>query len=239
LTNVTSRNIDRQQSAESPTPMNESLLRVALVDQHRVFVDALVYCLKTEPGIEVVGSADGTEDELAPLYERRPNLVILDADLPLGRAFDIAAEIRRRLEPVRILFLARGVADPLIVQALRVRADGILSRDEPLSQLVHAIRRSHRGEPTFSQAIEERLDFDPVRREFHLRVDQPMKSLTDKQLEILRHLARGETVKAIARKLFLSPKSVDNLKFRMMNKIGVRDKVALALYCVREGLIEP
>src|SRR5262249_10850201 len=69
--------------------MNGSLLRIALVDQQRVFVDALVYCLKTESDIEVVCSADGTEDALSILRDRRPNLVILDADLPRGRAFDV------------------------------------------------------------------------------------------------------------------------------------------------------
>jgi DNA-binding NarL/FixJ family response regulator len=219
--------------------MNEPLLKIALVDQQRVFVDALIYYLKTESDIEVVGSADGDEEAVPSLCAHQPDLVIVDADLPRGRAFDIAADIRRRLESVRILFLTRAVADSLIDQALRVKADGILSRDEPLAQLVHAIRRTNRGEPTFSPAIEKRLNFDPVRGEFRVRVDQPMKDFSDRQLEILRRLARGETVKAIARKLFLSPKSVDNLKFRMMNKIGVRDKVALALYCVREGLIEP
>jgi DNA-binding NarL/FixJ family response regulator len=230
---------DRPGPQEAKAAMIESRLKVAIVDQQRVFVDALIYCLKSEPGIQVVSSAQGTDEQVAALFEGRPDLVILDADLPQGRAFDIAAEIRRGLESVRILFLTRTVADPLIEQALRVKADGILSRDEPLVQLVQAIRRTNNGEPTFSQAVEERLDFDPVRREFHVRVDQPMKGLTDRQLEILRHLARGDTVKAIALKLFLSPKSVDNQKFRIMNKIGVRDKVALALYCVREGLIEP
>jgi len=104
---------------------------------------------------------------------------------------------------------------------------------------VQAIGRAAVGEQTFSPAIAQRLAFDPVRREFQLRVDPPMKGLTDRQLEILRLLARGESVKAVARKLFLSPKSVDNQKFRIMNKIGVRDKVALALYAVREGLIQP
>lgn len=218
--------------------MNEPLLKVAFIDHQRAFIDAVMYCLKSEPDIQIVGSADGTED-ITGLIEHRPDLVILDAELPQGRAFDVAADIRRQLESVRLLFLVRTVADPLIVQALRVGADGILSRDEPLEQLVAAIRRASRGEPTFSNAIEERLDFDPVRQEFHLRIDQPMKEFTDKQLEILRRLARGETVKSIAMKLFLSPKSVDNQKFRMMNKIGVRDKVSLALYCVREGLIQP
>ena len=82
-----------------------------------------------------------------------------------------------------------------------------------------AIRRAGQGEiDVFAGDRRTTGHFDPVRREFHLRVDPPMKGLTDRQLEILRHLARGDSVKAVARKLFLSPKSVDNQKFRIMNK---------------------
>ncbi len=219
--------------------MSGPSIKVAIVDQQRVFVDALVYRLANEAGIQVVGTADDGGEALAPLLKAAPDVVILGAELPQGRAFDIAAEIRRQLSPARIVILTQNVADALIEQALRVKADGILSRDEPLVQLVQAIRRAAAGEPTFSRLVAARLEFDPGRREFHLRVEPPMKGLTDRQVEILRHLARGESVKAVARKLFLSPKSVDNQKFRIMNKIGVRDKVALALFAVREGLIQP
>jgi len=219
--------------------MNGSLLKVALVDQQRVFVDALVYRLENEAGIRVVCTPDADEKGTATLIDSQPDVVVLDAGLPQGRAFDVAAEIRRYLSAARILFLATSAPEAMIEQALRLKADGILSRDEPLVQLVEAIRRAGLGESTFSRAIGARLDFDPVRCEYHLRVDPPMKGLTDRQVEILRHLARGDSVKAVARKLFLSPKSVDNQKFRIMSKIGVRDKVALALYAVREGLIQP
>ncbi len=219
--------------------MNGTLLKVAIVDQQRVFVDALVYRLQNESGIQIVCTADDAGQGSAALIESRPDVVILDADLSQGRAFDIAAEIRRQLSETRILFLMQKVSDSLIDQALRLKAEGILSRDEPLVQLVQAICRAAVRETTYSPTIGARIDFDPVRREFRLRVDPPMKGLTDRQLEILRYLARGDSVKAVARKLFLSPKSVDNQKFRIMSKIGVRDKVALALYAVREGLIQP
>jgi len=126
-------------------------------------------------------------------------------------------------------------SDTLIDQALRLNAEGILSRDEPLLQLVQGIRRSAKGERTFSQSINARIHFDPARRQFRLRVDSPTKRLTNRQLEILRHLARGDTVKSVAHKLFISPKSVDNQKLQIMSKLGVRDKVRLALYAVREG----
>ena len=219
--------------------MNGPVIRVAIVDQQRVFVDALVYRLANEAGIQVAGTAGDAGEAIAPLLSAGPEVVILGAELPQGRAFDIAADFRRQLPPSRIVLLTQSVADALIEQALRVKADGILSRDEPLVELVRAIRRAAAGEPTFSRSVAARLEFDPSRREFRLRVEPPMKGLTDRQVEILRHLARGDSVKAVARKLFLSPKSVDNQKFRIMNKIGVRDKVALALFAVREGLIQP
>ncbi|MGE5194906.1 MAG: LuxR C-terminal-related transcriptional regulator [Deltaproteobacteria bacterium] len=219
--------------------MSGPSIMVAIVDRERVFVDALVYRLENETGIRVACTAEDGAEEIAPLIDSRPEVVILGAELPQGRAFDIAAGIRRQLPPARIVFLMQSVSDALIEQALRVKADGILSRDEPLVQLVQAVRRAAAGEPTFSRSVAARLEFDPLRGELHLRVDPPMRGLTDRQLEILRHLARGDSVKAVAQKLFLSPKSVDNQKFRIMSKIGVRDKVALALFAVREGLIQP
>ncbi|MBI3864443.1 MAG: response regulator transcription factor [Planctomycetia bacterium] len=214
-------------------------LKVAIVDQQRVFADALVYRLQSETDLEVVCSASDGERAIAAVIDSRPNVVVLDAGLSGGVAFDIAAEVRRRLPAARLVFLTHSAADALIDQALRVNADAILSRNEPLADLVQAIRRTAYSEPTFSPGIRSKIDFDPVERQFRLRVDAPTKVLTDRQVEILRYLARGESVKSVARKLFLSPKSVDNQKFRIMSKIGVRDKVSLALYAIREGLIEP
>jgi DNA-binding NarL/FixJ family response regulator len=217
---------------------NGGPIKVAIVDQQRVFVDALVFRLENEPGIQVVSTADAADGAVSPIASR-PGVVILDAELPQGRTFDVAAEVRRNWDGARILFLTRHPGDAFIEQALRIKAEGILSRDEPLVQLVQAIRSAAAGEPTFSRTIADRLEFNSTDRQFRLRAVPPMRGLTDRQLEILRHLARGDSVKAVARKLFLSPKSVDNQKFRIMSKIGVRDKVALALFAVREGLITP
>jgi DNA-binding NarL/FixJ family response regulator len=224
---------------DSTAGRDSEYLRVAILDQQRVFADALVYRLKNEVDIRVVYSAADAAEAAKAIIESRPHVIILDAGLSGGHAFDVAAEIRRQLEGARILFLTQGASDTLIDQALRLNADGILSRDESLQQLILGMRRAAQGERIFSKAIDARIDFDPTRRRFHLRVDPPTKKLTDRQLEILRHLARGDTVKSVARKLFVSPKSVDNQKLQIMSKLGVRDKVRLALYAVREGLITP
>lgn len=219
--------------------MSGPTLHVGIIDQQRIFVDALVYRLESEAGIEVVCAPDDAGLELAPIIASQPDLVILDAELPRSRAFDLACEIRRKVPAVRILFLTQYVNDLIIGEALRQKADGILSRDEPLVSLVRAIRQIGAGETAFSEAIEERLEFNPARRTYRLRVDGGINEFSERQLEILRYLARGESVKDVAQKLLISPKAVDNHKFRIMAKIGVNDKVSLALYAVREGLIRP
>jgi len=219
--------------------MNAHSVSVAIIDRHRIFADALAYRLEREPQIRVVFAAEGFDRGCEPIVASRPDVVILDADLPKGSAFDAAIEIRRALAAVRLVFLTQGASDLTIDQALKAAADGILLRNEPLAELVRAIARAAAGEPSFSRSIAARIDRDPGRRELKLISGEPQNRLTNRQLEILRHLARGDSVKDVARKLLLTPKSVDNQKFRIMSKIGVRDKVSLALYAVREGLIEP
>lgn len=214
-------------------------LKVAVVDQQRVFADALTYRLQREPDLDVVCSADDNLGAPGLVVASQPNVVVLDAELAGGLAFDVAVELRREIASARLVFLTRTAADPLINQALRLNADAILSRGTQLADLIEAVRRTGSPEPMFSPEIKAKITFDPALRQFRLRTDPPIGALTDRQIEILRHLARGESVKAVARKLFLSPKSVDNQKFRIMSKIGVRDKVSLALYAIREGLIQP
>lgn len=217
----------------------ERRLRLGLVEQQRVLIDALSFLLKDEPRIQLVCAAETADAGWEAICKDQPNVVVLDGDLPLGHAFDLAGRIRQKFPESRIVFLTRKPTDVLIDQALRVRADGILSRSDSVMDVVEALHRIGGGARTFSPLVEARLEFDAALCEFRLRNNAASQGLTDRQLEILRHLARGESVKSVARKLFLSPKSVDNQKFRIMHKIGVRDKVSLALFAVREGLIDP
>ncbi|MGQ0637278.1 MAG: LuxR C-terminal-related transcriptional regulator [Planctomycetaceae bacterium] len=215
-------------------------LRIGLLDDQRVLADALCFRLSRESQFQVAFAAETTAAVQAALREKPVDVLLLDAALPLGETFDLAAEVRRDWPATRIAFLVgRHESDALIDQALRLRADGILSRAEPLSCLVVGLAKVGAGKREFSPAIADRLEHDPARGDYRLRGEPASKGLTDRQLEILRHLARGESVKSVARKLLLSPKSVDNQKFRIMHKVGVRDKVSLALFAVREGLIQP
>src|SRR5436309_2677932 len=105
---------------------SSTFLRVAILDQQRVFADALVYRLQNEVDVKVVCSAADSPQAAVAIVENRPHIVILDAELSGGRAFDVGAEIRRQLAEARLLFLTKTASDTLIDQALRLNADGIL-----------------------------------------------------------------------------------------------------------------
>ncbi|MCA9014673.1 MAG: response regulator transcription factor [Planctomycetaceae bacterium] len=215
------------------------LIRVVLVDDHMVLVDSLVSRFQRDPDIEVVGSATNADDGLALILETEPDVVILDVELPGSGTFDIAEEISSRLRNTKIIFLTGYLSDIFIELALRVNAKGYLLKGEPIESLIHAIKKASRGEYCFSQSVQERLVFNHEKNRYSIQSKSMLSSMTTRQIEVLRHLASGMSVKEVARSMFLSEKSIDSHKYRIMNKLGIHDRVELARYSIREGLTLP
>ena len=104
--------------------------------------------------------------------------------------------------------------------------------------MISAIHAVAEGRPVFSERIRSRLDFDGEQNSYSLKINQAAADLTARQLEVLRHLARGASVKEVAKLMHLSQKSVDSHKYRIMNKLGIHDRVDLTRYAIREQIIE-
>ena len=219
--------------------MTNSVIRVGLIDDHKLLVDSLQMRMKAAGDMEVVFTSTNAGDGLRAILETKPDVAVLDVDLPGRGTFDIASDLRSRHVATRILFLTAFASDVLIDQALRLKAHGYLLKSEPIEQLLDAVRAVARGEWRFSKEVEQRIVFDPNRRRYTLATPHPLSTLTLRQLEVLRHLARGESVKEVARQMHLSQKSVDSHKYRIMHKLGIHDRVELARYAIREGLLLP
>lgn len=217
----------------------ESTIRTLVVSDRRLLVEPLVVCLDVHAGFEVSGLADPQVETFQRLPLAQYDVFILDVDLPQGRAFELADRVRRQSSRAKLIFIADIISDVSIKQALRLKAEGFLSKDEPIRVLAENVRRVAAGEVRLSTSVEERVVFDSGKRRHILRYDTPLTSLTNRQLEILQHLCGGDSVKALAKRLHLSPKSVDSHKYRIMKKLGVNNTVRLARYAIREGLIRP
>lgn len=215
------------------------LIKVVIVDDHAMLVDSLVSRFQKDSGIDVVGTATDADHGLALILETEPDVVILDVELPGRGSFDIGKEISSQLKNTKIFFLTGYLSDIFIELALKVNAVGYLLKGEPIEFLIHAIKKISRGEYCFSQSVQERLVFDHTENRYSIRSESMLGSLTSRQIEVLRHLARGMSVKEVARSMHLSEKSIDSHKYRIMHKLGIHDRVELARYSIREGLTQP
>ena len=214
-------------------------IRVLLVDDHEMVLESLRSCFDAHPSIQVVGTARSSDQLEHVVREAQPDVVVLDLHLPGRGAFDAVADLREENPGVKVLFLSGFLADVFVTQALRLRVNGYLMKGASITALVDAIQRVAAGETVYAQEVENRITFDPVLCRDVAKHESDLSALTGRQLEVLRHLARGESVKEIATQMHLSQKSVDSHKYRIMNKLGIHDRVELARFAIREGLMIP
>lgn len=196
----------------------------------------LVHC-RHDPDLEAQFLLDDSPTLLEELQRASPDVLVMDVTLQ-GGGFDFAAQAKPSLESTRFMFVANSASDMSIKQALLLGAKGFVLTQESGTKLVEHVKRVAAGGYAFSDEVARRLTYDPVRDEYQLASGTPIDSLTEVQLEIFRHLARGDSLKMVARKMNLTRKSVDGHKYRIMKKIGVQDRVLLSRLAIREGLIE-
>ncbi len=212
-------------------------IRISLTDDHLLLLQVLAARIEMQPDMNVVCMSTSGEDGLKHILESKPDVAVMDVELPGRSAFDVAAEILQRALRTRILFLTGHLTDVFVEQAIRLKSAGYLLKGEPVEFLIDAIRKVASGETCYSRQVQERLDETAPSRIRTLHSAHPLTDLSNRQLEVLKHLARGESVKEVARSMHISLKSVDSHKYRIMHKLGIHDRVELARYAIREGLI--
>ena len=214
-------------------------IRVLLIDDHQLVRDSLRDRLEHESDIQVVGMANSGDEALRLTLEVEPHVVLMDIDMPGIVAFDAAKEIKRMRPAVHVVFLSAFFNDRYIESALGAQATGYLTKDQAPNEVVEAIRRAASGIATFSSKVQKRLVIDAQNG---VRLGEGgttrVSSLTPRETEILRYLARGMSKKEIAATLKRSTSTVERHTENLMNKLDIHDRVELARFAIREGLSE-
>lgn len=217
----------------------QQFVRVLVADDHQMWREALAGLLEGHPRIRVVGSSANPDEVLHLAVETAPHVIVTEVSVGGRSVFDFAETLIARVPTVRLLFVSAFLADAVVTQALRLNNASYILKGEPFETLCTAIERAAAGKRTLSPAVQERVIFDPAQQAYTVRHETELTGLTGRQLQVLRHLASGDSVKEIARVLHLSQKSVDSHKYRIMNKLGIHDRVKLARFAIREGLLSP
>jgi DNA-binding NarL/FixJ family response regulator len=215
------------------------MIRILLMDGTRLFLEMLAERIGAEAGFKVVGTAQDCDTGLQIATERMPDLVMLDVGLPGIGSFECAAETLRLVPGTRVVFLTTCLCDVFLDAALRLDAGGYLLKDDDSQTLFDHLRRIAGGERCFSDGVKQRLQRGTRQERLRSRAAACLTTLSLHQLEVLRHLARGDSVKEVAAKVDQTPRSVEALKYRIMQQLGLHDRVALARFAIREGLTLP
>lgn len=216
--------------------MRADAIRVVLVDDHEMVLDSLAARIGLDPDIEVVGTATTAQEGARITADLRPDVTLFDIDFPGVDSFDVIPALREAGCKTKIVFLTAHLSDLFVHQAMALKAVGYILKGDPVRAVTEGIKQVHLGGFAFSPSVQAKLNFDARNKSYSIKTERLLCALSIHQLAILRHLARGESVKQIALALTKSEKSVDSAKYRIMHKLDIHDRVELARYAIQEGL---
>ncbi len=212
---------------------------ILLADDHQLVLGALAERLEREAGLRVVGSAADAEEAIDQVRRHRPDIVLMDIDMPGMSSFEAARTISSFRPPSRIIFVSAYTHDRYIQQALEVRAAGYVTKRESSETLIEAILEVRAGGAYFSPEVQDRIVVDSSGPRLATEPKARIATLTRRELEVLQYLARGSGKRDIAEASHISVKTVDTHCTNLMRKLDIHDRVGLARFAIREGLARP
>ena len=204
-------------------------IRLLIADDHPVVRDGLRAMLATQPDMELVGEAATGTEAVAQARALRPDVVLMDLQMPGLDGPGAIATLREQAPEIRVLVLTTYGTDADITRAVDAGATGYLLKDAPREQLFGAIRAAARGESVLSPSVATRVLG---------RMRAPAEeALSPRELEILQAVARGLSNKDIGRQLYVSEATVKTHLLRVFSKLGVDDRTAAVTVALERGII--
>jgi DNA-binding NarL/FixJ family response regulator len=211
-------------------------ISVFLADDHRIMRDGLRTLIEARPGLRVVGESGDGRAAVREVARLRPDVVLMDIAMPGLNGIEAAREIRRRCPTTEIVILSMHHTTEHVYRALEAGARGYLLKECAGAEVIQAVQAAKAGKRYLSGKISAtEVDAVMKRREEGLTAS-PLDRLSPRELEILQLVVEGKSSAAIAKIVFLSPKTVETYRSRLMKKLGVDDLPSLIRYAVANGL---
>jgi len=209
------------------------MTRVLIADDHALVRDGLRHILKNASGFEVIGEADDSASTVALTRERPADVLVLDLSMPGRNGVELIKQIKEEKPALRILVLTMHAEQQYAVRAFKAGASGYLTKESASAELVAAATKVAAGgvyvslamAERFAQSLNEPTDLLPHQR------------LSDREFDVLKRIAAGQTITEIAAELCVSAKTVSTYKTRILEKMQMPHEAALVRYAVRHKLV--
>jgi two-component system nitrate/nitrite response regulator NarL len=208
-------------------------IRVIVADDHPVFREGVVRGLAASDAVEVLAETDDGAEALALIRKHRPDVALLDHQMPSLHGAEVAATVLREGMSTRVLLVSANDDPTVVYHALQQGAAGYLSKESTRAEILQAVIDCASGIDVVAPKLASRLAVE-IRR----RAEPPGQALSSREREVLKMLGSGQTVAAIAAELFLAPSTVKTHVQRLYEKLGVSGRGAAVAEAMRRGLLD-
>jgi two-component system response regulator NreC len=215
--------------------LSEGKIRIVLVDDHAVLRAGLRALLNHEPDMEVVGEAANGREAVEVAERLRPDVIVMDLSMPVMGGLDATKQITEKGLPTRVLVLTVHAEHQYLLPVLQAGGAGYVLKQAADTELIQAIRTVHRGE-AFLYPTAASMLLQDYRRRVSANEDH-YDGLSEREREVLQYTAEGFSSQEIADRLFISAKTVDTYRQRIMDKLNIHHRSELIRYALRKGLL--
>ncbi|WP_260291572.1 response regulator [Sedimenticola hydrogenitrophicus] len=210
------------------------MINVLLVDDHELVRTGFRHILQDSPGIEVVGEAESGEDAVIKAKQLKPDLVLMDINMPGIGGIEATRRIRRQNPATQVIAVTVLSDAPFPEQLHEAGALGYLTKGCPAEELFRAIKMVASGRPFISNEVSQKLTLAMLTGS---NPDSPFDRLSQREMQVLLMITQGQKTQFISDSLCLSPKTVSTYRHRLFEKLDVETDVELTLLAIRHGLI--
>lgn len=208
------------------------MIKVLLVDDHQLIRVGMRKIIDAEAGVVIAGEASSGEEALALAKSERPDIVLLDINMPGMNGVEATRRLARLPHAPKVIIVSVHAQDPIPTRLLEAGAMGYLSKEAAAVELVDALKTVAKGKRYLSADVAREIALAQAGGE------SALASLSEREMEVLLLVAEGCNITEISERLNVSPKTVSTYRYRLFEKLGVENDVELARYALRHGLVE-
>jgi len=215
-------------------------IRVLITDDHVLFRRGLQMVLEQEPDIEVVAEASDASEAVARATETTPDIVLMDVRMPRGTGIEACTAIKESVPSARIVMLTISDEEADLYEAIKAGASGYLLKEISIEDVATAIRAVYGGQSLISPSMASKLlnEFAAMIKRSDERQQLPTPRLTEREMEVLKLVAKGLNNRDIAKALYISDNTVKNHVRNILEKLQLHSRMEAVVYAVREKLLE-
>ena len=211
-------------------------IKIILADDHKMFREGIIQLLHQQPGLEVVAEADNGEMLVSLTRKWLPDVILMDLKMPIMDGMEATQILRKKYTDIKILVVSMYDDDKFIIHLMEIGASGYLLKNAEPEEILKAIYAVCENGYYFNDLVNKALLKKLVLKNNIKPSFKENIELTERELEVLTLLCEEKTSSEIGKQIFLSPRSVEGIRQRLIEKVGVRNIAGLVMFAVKNGL---